>query len=117
MVGLIGVGFLGWNLLTPPKRHTVTYVVTMPRSQDFQEAWDVTYTTADGGRHHIGDEPVKRPWRHTITAGSGQVVWVSARNAPAGGKIVCELLIDGRSVQTSVSEGYGTTVSCGGHLP
>ena len=87
-----GIGLDGGGL------HSVEYTVSVYRGNRAS----VTYNT--NGQDTSQDTNAQTPWSYTTSMSTGDVYYVSAQNK-GGGKIVCEVAVDGTVVHTNASIG------------
>lgn len=104
--------------ITPPtseerqsyRMRTVTYYVY---GEDTSQA-SLTYENGQGGTQQ---EVVRLPWRTTITARSGDFLYISAQNKNDSGGVIVGIGVDGQPFKESQSSGAYTIASASGSCP
>ena len=91
-----------------PTTHRVDYYV-----QGTCSSVDVTYNNAGGDTEQMSDVDV--PWSKTLNdVPAGQFLYISAQNNDDSGTVVTKILVDGRELKRSESEGAYVIASCSG---
>lgn len=89
--------------------HSATYRVASVG--DFS----VTYENQGGDTAQIGT--TNQFWEYSFRTQPGQFLYVSAQNAESQGRIHCEILVDGRVVKHTESDGGYVIASCSTSAP
>lgn len=74
---------------------------------------DITLTNASGGTEQRN---VKPPYELTFDGASGQALYISGQNKWDAGAVTCEILVDGKVVQTATSSAAFGIATCSGRV-
>lgn len=78
----------------------------------------LTYRNAQGGTEQRDVVlPVDSAWEASFEVGEGAFLYVSAQNRGEAGSLTCEILVNGRSLTTSTSDGAYVVSTCDGTAP
>lgn len=85
----------------------VTYVVEGTTTKA-----SVTYSTNMGGQEQLGE--VTLPFQKTLEVNYGTPLVILAQNKNDSGSITCKILVNGKEIQSSTSEGAYVIATCSG---
>jgi len=114
---LVVAGLIGWAVFSfissggsigtsSSSTHSITYHVDGSTSKA-----SLTYQNAQGGSQQ---EDASVPWRKTISAKSGDFLYISAQNKESYGDIRVRILVDGKKFRNSEASGGFTIASANG---
>lgn len=94
------------------ERHVTYRVTTGERSA----AISLTYENAGGNTEQLDTKTGHGQWQRSFTMARGSFAYVSAQRKEGSGTIKCEILIDGRVVESATSSGQYVIATCSGRV-
>ena len=95
------------------KTYKITYLVSSAGSYGEVQV-DVTFSNETGKTSQVADK--RTPWKYEFEAKSGAYLYVSAQNQGKHGGVKAAILVDGKEVKSSISEGAFVIASASGML-
>jgi hypothetical protein len=94
----------------PDEPVTVTYLASGSATE-----LNVSYTSSSGNQ--VSEDKIKSPWQTSAVLRSGETAEVQVQPVSGDGSGVCEIEVDGRTVDTKMVMSLTDTASCTYKIP